>query len=122
MHRAKVVGKAAPLPADRPSGTVPAMTVSGAAAATTMNTIDPTPSLPVRVRGRSDPVTLMCGSPLTRKSGADHRAGPRRVSQSTFSFGTGHGPAVLIRPVGAGHRGAGGGYHSPPTLGAVRGR
>ncbi len=46
-----MAGKAAPLPAPMPSGTAPAMTVSGAAAATTMNTMEPTPSLPDRFEG-----------------------------------------------------------------------
>ena len=39
-------GTPAPLPAAMPSGTVPAMTVSGAAAATTMKTMEPTPRVP----------------------------------------------------------------------------
>ena len=41
-----VAGKPAPLPEARPSGTTPPITPSGAAAATTMKTIDGTPRLP----------------------------------------------------------------------------
>jgi hypothetical protein len=52
QQSANVVGKAGPLPAARPRGTVQAMTVSGAAAAATMKTMDPTPSDPVRGRTR----------------------------------------------------------------------
>src|ERR1700741_1954134 len=41
-----VAGNPAPLPEARPSGTTPPITPSGAAAATTMNTIAATPRLP----------------------------------------------------------------------------
>ena len=41
-----VAGKPAPLPEAMPSGTTPPITPSGAAAATTMNTIEATPRLP----------------------------------------------------------------------------
>jgi hypothetical protein len=41
-----IAGYPAPLPAAMPIGTDPAMTVNGAAAATTMNTIEPGPNRP----------------------------------------------------------------------------
>ncbi len=49
-----VAGKPAPLPDARPSGTTPPMTPSGAAAATTMNTIDGDAEIPAELtcRGR----------------------------------------------------------------------
>ena len=46
VHTMYEAGNAAPLPAAMPIGKVPATTVSGAAAATTMNTIAVGPSLP----------------------------------------------------------------------------
>lgn len=49
-----VAGKPVPLPEAMPSGITPPMTPSGAAAATTMNTIAPTPRLPRRVRPDPD--------------------------------------------------------------------
>src|SRR5689334_7236644 len=45
-----VAGKPAPLPDASPNGTTPPITPSGAAAATTMNTIDATPRLPRSLR------------------------------------------------------------------------
>src|ERR1700752_3936512 len=45
-----VAGKPAPLPEARPRGTTPPITPSGAAAATTMNTIEATPRLPLSWR------------------------------------------------------------------------
>jgi hypothetical protein len=50
VETTKVAGNPAPLPDAMPSGTTPPMTPSGAAAATTMNTMDATPRLPLSLR------------------------------------------------------------------------
>ena len=50
MDTTNVAGNPAPLPDASPSGTTPPMTPSGAAAATTMKTIDATPRFPRRWR------------------------------------------------------------------------
>src|SRR6476646_6842748 len=50
VETTKVAGKPAPLPPAMPSGTTPPMTPGGAAAATTMNTMDGTPRLPRNLR------------------------------------------------------------------------
>ena len=72
-HSTKVAGKAAPFPAPTPSGMVPAMTVSGAAAATTMKTMEPTPRVPDRrVAGAgADSVGAAMATPGNRRKGAD---------------------------------------------------
>src|SRR3954463_11117991 len=50
VETTNVAGKPAPLPAAMPSGTTPPITPSGAAAATTMSTIEATPRLPRSLR------------------------------------------------------------------------
>src|SRR6476620_8505407 len=54
VETTKVAGNPAPLPDAMPNGTTPPMTPSGAAAATTMKTMDGTPRLPRSLRSRAD--------------------------------------------------------------------
>src|SRR3954469_8575256 len=64
VETTNVAGKPAPLPAAMPSGTTPPITPSGAAAATTMKTIEATPRLPRSLR------TGLAGSSLTESGTA----------------------------------------------------